>query len=233
MLVLLAVCFAPQQAAAQSRPGFRDANANKPLYNSRNAKHPWLDNVQAHTGAFMEFFPVYIDPGQGRPQEAFSFPPLYYGVNVGGQYVFWNKNDFLSLSANASTNIAISYSSWSGVSFMWQLPAFLTFRIGSNCTRYNQNAVGGGIGIGVVTSYILLPYRSGTGPVRNISQIFASPSVMAEVNFGKRVTHYSVRFHIDILPFPAKLTVEAQPGQRTTYNALFRNFGLGFLYYFR
>jgi len=224
-----------EQLKAQNRPGFRDANAGRTLYNSRNIqrKTTFRDRLQAHTGGFMQFFPVYIVPPQGQPVEAFSFPPMYYGVNIGGQYEFWNKNDFISASVNPAMNVSLSYSNWAGLSFMWQMPIFATFRIGSNCTRYNQNNFGGGVGLGVVSSYILLPYRAEGGPPQRISQFFASPAIMAELNFGKRVNRYSIRFHMDLLPFSSKLRVEEPNQPPLEYKAQFRNFGIGFMYYFR
>lgn len=183
-----------------------------------------LDKVQLALGGFLEFVPIKFPNGTNF----FSAPPLYYGINLTGQYVYTHSNDMYSLGVSPGLTFSFNYNSVLGTSLLLQTPVFLTARVGMNCTNFNESKFGAGVGAGFNFTYITLPFIYGSS-IGRISQGFLGPAAMAEVSARINGAPASLRFHINLLPIRANTELFSS-FQKVPID--YTSFGIGLIYYF-
>lgn len=146
------------------------------------------DRFLWHGGFMYEFIRIAPKIGPAPDDPYLS----YYGITFGTNYAIVHSNDQVSLSANP--NVALAYSGFGGTNFLAQAPMYLLARYGAGATKYNEQKVGVGAGIGV--NYTFLYINSGG---TELNQGFANPSAIVELNLNNRSSFYSIRAHWSLM----------------------------------
>lgn len=146
----------------------------------------------------------------------------FYGLSLGMNYVLAHSNDQASLGINPNGNFSFIFSSFSGTSLLLQGPVFLTARLGSGATPYNEQKVGIGAGIGGNFTYMLNTNGNG-GRLR---QSWVNPSAMAELALRTRFSNYLFRVNWSLM----SPTIEV--ADLNDLPVQFGNWGISILYNF-
>ena len=183
------------------------------------------DNLLLNTGFMLNFVPVDYRATGSTAQPFFTASPLLYSISLGGNYILYQKNDLMSVGFDPNLNFSFGYSNYSGSTLMAQVPVFMLVRAGANCTKYNEQVLGAGIGAGVNYFYINYPYTNYIGRVSKLKENVVAPAAMGEVTIHIRYSTYSIRFQSNLLPFETISKDPSAPG-----NFIFKNFAVGLLY---
>ncbi len=135
------------------------------------------------TGICYDFIPVFLDD---NVTPVFSDGALaQYGIALKGNYVLMHSNDVISLSGASAFHFDFLFSNL-GFGTLLRLPIYGLFRVGNNATPFNNQVVGLGLGGGLALNYLLQPYVDFSGRRDRISQVYAAPTVIAEINWKSR-----------------------------------------------
>ncbi|MDP5169715.1 MAG: hypothetical protein NWR72_05680 [Bacteroidia bacterium] len=181
------------------------------------------DHLVPHFG-FMYQFVNLEDPRSASGQNTtFS----YYTLSIGSYYELAHKNDVMSVGVDAGVNFGINFipTQFSGtvVTVITQVPMFAMARVGALSTKYNQQPVGLGLGIGGVYTYFndVVDFSG-----NKVKSDFIVPAAVGEVTLRTRGNTITGRVHVSLLPTNALLKGDNRPD--LDYN--FSNFGLGLIY---
>lgn len=114
-----------------------------------------------------------------------------YGVGAGMNYVLAHSNDVVSLGINPNANLCFQLSSYSGLTFLGSVPAYMLARLGAGATPFNEQKFGIGAGIGGSASY----FTSTGGP----RTFFFNPGAVAELSLRTRGSNYLFRFNWSLM----------------------------------
>jgi hypothetical protein len=150
----------------------------------------------------------------------------FYSISGGMYYAYAHKNDMYSIGLDPSVNFSLSFTT--PVSIMLQTPVFLAARVGQGATRYNENSVGFGVGIGGNFTYARVAYQDLiSGRSSTLEAPFFAPAAMAELNLALN-NPFSVRFVINL----ANVEQDVDVGLGLQRPLTFSNWSLALLYSF-
>jgi len=179
-----------------------------------------LDKFQFHLGGSYEFISI---TGNGL-----SYYPPYMTISGGAHYGLWHSNDQIALSLNPNAQIGLSYNSFTGMSFLGQLPCFVMLRAGAACNPFNEQKFGAGIGGGFNFTYLNEKYAAViNNTIYGVETNFITPSVAAQLTFQNQVRILTLRFHSSIYPYSTRFVAPFNP---LKFNYL--GYGLSLLYNF-
>lgn len=185
--------------------------------------------IVPHGGFSWEF---YTEPSTGNPVQGINIPPTfanYYTFGVGAYYVLGHRNDVVSFGVDPNFNFGFrpfqTPDNRLAVNYLIQVPVYVMGRVGAGSTPYNTQALGAGIGIGGIYSYlselIAIDQRQLIGTV--------IPAALAEVTW--RTTIF--RFHFALAQPNVNSTIrQVFTGQEITEQIGVGNFGFGLIYKF-
>lgn len=135
------------------------------------------------TGICYDFIPIFFED---NVTPVFSDGGLaQYGIGLKGNYVLLHSNDVVSISGAAATHLDFLFSNV-GFGSLIRVPIYGLFRVGNNATPFNNQVIGLGVGAGLALNYLLQPYIDASGRRDRISQFYAAPTVIAEINWKSR-----------------------------------------------
>lgn len=177
------------------------------------------------TGICYDFIPVFLDD---NITPVFTEPLAQYGLALKGNYVLMHSNDVISLSGASAMHFDFLLSNL-GFGTLLRLPVYGLFRVGNNATPFNNQVIGLGLGGGIALNYLLQPYVDFSGRRDRISQVYAAPTVIAEINWkSRRMGNNGFQFYYN--PINAKGFLSA-----TAVNPIpirIGGFGMGLFYSF-
>ncbi len=171
------------------------------------------ERIQYYAGVSFEYIDIYRR-STNEPLAGLSFTCF----NLGGHYQIVHARDRAALTVNPNALVGFILSNFSGA-ITFELPVFLMGRIGANCTRFNENRFGVGLGIGPKYTYVGVRIND-----FSVRQGFVAPAAALEVNFGTRSGGvFTVRVHTNLGLTDTEFNTDRS---RST------NYGLGFVYFF-
>jgi hypothetical protein len=179
------------------------------------------DKINFHAGFSYEFVTLKV-----KDNVSDALYPGYAGITAGLHYQLMQSNDVFALTVNPNATFAFTYSSYYGMNLIAQVPVYLMVRAGANATRYNEQKLGVGLGVGGVFNYI----RQGVLTTRGSEILdlpFVQPNVMTEATFSNNGRIYTLRVHWNMVATEEKITLS---GDRIP--VLMSNFGFGLVYGF-
>ena len=175
--------------------------------NGNFASPNFWDNVTGFWGFGLGIWDIRQQYGGGS---VFSQPPSLGTFNIGGKYTYWSNNDFIAVNLASQLQLALRLTT--PMDYYVSVPFYVMGNIGSGSTPYNENVVGGGLGVGGRIAYVNFNYgNSNTAFNSTLSQAYMTPFVMGEINLFS----YSFRLFVDVLPYPIKFKIDP----RTEINA--------------
>ena len=176
------------------------------------------ERIQYYAGVSFEYIDVY-SRSTNEPFAGLSFTCF----NLGGHYQVVHTRDRAALTVNPNAMMGFILSNFAGA-IMFELPVFLMGRIGANCTRFNENRFGIGLGVGPKFTYFGAQVRDVSGGLFSVRQNFVAPAAALELNFGSRSgSVFTVRAHTNLGLVDSDFNAESS---RST------NYGFGFVYFF-
>jgi hypothetical protein len=176
------------------------------------------ERIQFYAGVSFEYIDVY-SRGTNKPFAGLNFTCF----NLGGHYQIVHARDRAALTVNPNAMMGFILANFAGA-IMFELPVFLMGRIGANCTRFNENRFGIGLGIGPKFTYFGAQVRDISGRLFSARQNFVAPAAALELNFGSRSGNvFTVRAHANLGLVNSEFNT--QPSRST-------NYGFGFVYFF-
>lgn len=188
------------------------------------AKAQISDKLVPHTGFMYEIISLQDPRGIGVPE----FNRAYYTINLGTYYALAHKNDIVSVGVDAGVNFGINFpftqQRGTVVTVVTQVPVFAMARLGALSTKYNQQPLGLGVGIGGVYTFFNDVNNYITGD--KIRADFVVPAVLAELTLKTRGNTITVRGHFNLLTSNSLLKGDNRPDLE--YNM--GNWGVGLIY---
>ncbi len=162
------------------------------LMNATSMQAQIGDRLVPHLGFSYENIKL-SDLVGGSPTDEFS--RVLYAFSLGTYYTLYHQNDVLSVGVDPSLNFGFNFISSpqrTRVNLLVQVPVYFMGRIGANATKYNQQKVGFGAGIGGIFTY----YRDG-GVNRSLNGF--NPNVAIEGSLLSRGGSLTLRGHFAIV----------------------------------
>lgn len=158
-----------------------------------------------------------------------DFSRVLYAFNIGTYYTLYHQNDRMSVGVDPSLNFGFNFISSfneTRVNLLVQLPVYLMGRVGANSTKYNQQKIGVGAGIGGMYTF----FRDG-GSDRNLNGFV--PNAVFEGTLLSRGGTLTIRGHLAL--FKPDVTFQAgndNPGSTDVVFNDFGTWGVGLIYGF-
>lgn len=181
------------------------------------------DKLVPHTGFMYEI--VTLEDPRNLGGQTFNF--AYYTFSLGTYYELAHKNDVVSVGVDGSVNFGINFpltGRGTVVTVTTQTPVFAMARVGALSTKYNQQPLGFGVGIGGVYTFFndVIDFNTGN----KIRASYVVPAAVAEVTLKTRGNTITVRGHYQLARTNAVLRGDNRPD--LDYNM--GNWGIGLIY---
>jgi hypothetical protein len=181
-------------------------------------KAQW-ENTQFHLGGSYDFLRIKT--------AGFQTYANYFTISGGANYVFWQSNDQVSLSANPNASIGVSFNNFTGLSFFGQAPVFAMLRVGAASTKYNQQKFGLGVGAGFVYAHIYEKGIYANNRFYTLQSNIINPAVAAQITFQNDFRILTIRAYSSVLSYSAPF-IEIYGDDPYDYDM----FGISLLYNF-
>lgn len=171
------------------------------------------DRIQYYAGISFEYIDIYRD-SDGEPLGGLSFTAF----TLGGHYQIAHIRDKAAFTVNPNGSLGFVLSNFAGA-VMFQLPVYFMGRVGAQCTKFNENRIRLGFGVGPKFNYVGVRVDN-----FSVSQSFVAPAAALELNIGSRSGNvFTIRVHTNLV---------MTQGDFDTVKARYANYGFGFVYFF-
>lgn len=151
----------------------------------------FMDRLVPHTGFMMEYVNYRIVDTTGNEYPS-TILGLFYTLNLGTYITLAHTNDVASVGVDPNINVGLNFRQ-DGIAFQAQAPVFLMGRVGAASTKYNEQRIGAGAGVGGIYTYISEPGQTG------FKKGFFNPAAVFEGSLFNRGSVMTARLHVDIV----------------------------------
>lgn len=196
---------------------------------SLSLRAQFTDKLVPHFGFMWEFATA-----EEAPEQTVVFED-FYNFNIGSYIALWHRNDVVSVGIDPSVQMGLNFilvpTSTGGararINYTVQTPVFAMMRIGALATKYNEQGVG--IGLGVGGNYTYFNQQIGINQRRMAG--FVNPSAVAELTIRTRGNPLTGRLHFALDKTNSLLKINTN-GVISEIQFPMGNFGFGLLYGF-
>lgn len=181
-----------------------------------------LDQLQFHLGGSYEFMRITQQIGGAQVYAN------YFTLSGGANYVFWQSNDQISLSANPNVSAGFTFNNQTGFSTIVQVPAYVLLRLGAASTKYNQQKFGAGAGLGLAYTYVNEKAIIYNQRFYTLAAHMYHPVATAQITFQNDFRVLTVRAYGSLYPYTGKF-IQPAGDEKFDYDIL----GLAILYNFQ